>query len=238
MASMTDVPRHPAQFSGRVIETMAPMLAGTTRIVDPFAGKGGIFKLHAYYPQLEIQAVEIQPKWAAADPRITVGSALALPWPDDYFDGAATSPTYANRMADHHEAKDGSRRNTYRHAYGEPLHADNSGTMQWGERYQRFHARAWMELRRCLRQDSVFVLNIKDHIRDGQRVRVTAWHTKCLVYLGFELVELGIAWGTGLRQGANHNLRVPEGESVLKFVLRTKVSALPSEDEIITFCKV
>src|SRR5690606_19530624 len=128
-----------------LLPIMAGYLHGCTRILDPFAGVGGIFDLLAWMPAAQVEAVEIEPEWAAADPRITLGSALALPWPAGTFDAICTSPTYANRMADHHEARDASRRNTYRHALGRPLHPDNAGAMQWGEAYRQLHITAWTE---------------------------------------------------------------------------------------------
>ena len=52
---------------------------------------------------------------------------------DATFDMVVTSPTYGNRMADHHNAKDGRRRITYTHNLGRTLTPGNSGAMQWGE---------------------------------------------------------------------------------------------------------
>jgi len=180
-----------------------------------------VFDLHRWLSSAQIEAVEIEPEWAALNPRTTLGNALALPWPDDYFDSVCTSPTYSNRMADHHEAKDSSRRNTYRHALGRPLHPDNSGAMQWGPQYREFHAKAWTEARRVLQLGGVFVLNIKDHVRKGQRQHVTQWHIEALMDLGFAIVEHVAVDCPGNRQGANGDARI-DYESVIKFELRAK----------------
>lgn len=115
---------------------------------------------------------------------------------------------YGNRMADHHNAKDGSRRNTYRHCLGEPLHPNNSGQLQWGEAYRTFHLQAWAECYRVLRHGGRFVLNVKDHIRKGQRIEVSAWHIDALDATGFEFVEYHEVETPGQRHGANGNLRV------------------------------
>lgn len=210
--------RHPAKYTPVLLPIFADMLRGCRRILDPFGGTGRIFDLPM---SAEIQAVEIEPEWASLDKRMTLGNALALPWDDNYFDGICTSPTYANRMADHHDAKDKSRRNTYRHALGRPLHPDNSGSLQWGKQYQEFHIAAWTEVRRVLCVGGVFVLNIKDHIRRGKVQAVTEWHIATLNMLGFAVVEHRRVNCPGNRQGANMNARV-DYESVIKFELGEK----------------
>jgi hypothetical protein len=83
--------------------------------------------------------VELEPEWASQHPRTMVGDARALPLPDATFDMVVTSPTYGNRMTDHHNAKDGSRRITYTHNLGRTLTPGNSGAMQWGEDYRQLH---------------------------------------------------------------------------------------------------
>ena len=52
-------------------------------------------------------------------------------------------------MADHHDAKDDSRRITYRHCYGKELQENNAGMLQWTDStYKVLHRRAWLEARR------------------------------------------------------------------------------------------
>ena len=150
----------------------------------------------------------LEPEWAALDPRITSGSALDLPWAAGAFDAIVTSPTYGNRMADHHEARDGSRRHTYRHALGRQLSADNSGALQWGDHYREFHRQAWREARRVLRPGGRFVLNCKDHLRRGERQHVTDWHIGELQRLGFVLLDRVQVDCPGQRHGANAHLRM------------------------------
>ena len=149
LVAVATVARHPARYTLSLLPVMARMLRGARRVLDPFAGVGGVFALGAWLPGTEIHGVEIEPEWAAADARITQGNALALPWADNTFDAVCTSPTYANRMADHHRARDGSQRRTYTHMLGRELSADNSGRLQWGDGYREFHRRAWAEARRC-----------------------------------------------------------------------------------------
>lgn len=207
------VPRHPAQYPDVVVEAFWWLLRGRIgapdpRVLDPFGGVGGIFKLHRWLPGARIEAVEIEPEWAAADRRITCGNALYLPWGAGTFDAVCTSPTYGNRMADHHEARDATRRNTYRHALGRPLHPDNSGAMQWGRRYRDFHKQAWAEAARVLRPGGWFALNCKDHFRAGDRKHVTEWHVGVLAGLGFVVVERMEVVCPGNRYGANGGVRL------------------------------
>ena len=208
---------HPAQYSTQLLLTMARYLRGCTAVLDPFGGKGGVFALAAWLHGVRFEAVEIEPEWAAADPRITLGNALALPWAAATFDGICTSPAYGNRMADHHEATDDSRRLTYRHKLGRRLHPDNGGGLQWGDKYRDFHRRAWAEAARVLRPGGVFVLNCKDHVRAGVVQEVTAWHVATLEGLGFMLEDSVQVACPGMRYGKNHGARV-EYEWVIKMV--------------------
>ncbi len=118
--------------------------------------------------------------------------------------------------SDHHEAKDASRRNTYRHALGRPLHPNNAGQLQWGDKYRSFHEQAWQEVRKLLKPDGLFVLNVKDHVRKGTVVPVTEWHICAIIAIGLELVEGRAVVAPGLRQGRNGEARTPH-ESVLCF---------------------
>ena len=211
--------RHPARYSAALLPTLAEYLRGCTRVLDPFAGVGGIFALAPLLPGCKIDAVEIEPEWAGEDPRITLGNALALPWPSATFDGVCTSPCYGNRMADHHQARDASRRNTYRHALGRPLHPDNAGALQWGAAYRDFHLLAWTEARRVLRPGGCFVLNVKDHIRAGEVQPVTDWHIETILALGLRLVRRAEIACPGQRRGANGNLRLPVETVILIGVL-------------------
>lgn len=217
MGSMPLAPvRHPAKYSNALLPVLAVLLTPARRVLDPFAGVG---KLRAIRPDAFL--LELEYPWAAqaAQPqgRAICGNALSLPFAPGTFDAICTSPTYGNRMADHHEAKDASRRNTYRHALGQPLHPDNSGAMQWGEAYRAFHRAAWDECWRVLRPGGRLILNISDHIRAGQRARVSDWHTETLGDLGFSFVRSWAIPTPRNRQGANGAARV-DYESVYLFI--------------------
>jgi hypothetical protein len=107
------VPRHPAKFSRPIIEAAIVEVSSwqqdrrwaPARLLDPFAGVGRCHDL-GDVAGIETVGVELEPEWAAADPRTIVGDALALPFGEAEFDLLFTSPCYGNRMADHHEARD------------------------------------------------------------------------------------------------------------------------------------
>lgn len=205
--------RHPARYSDAVLEVMAPVLEPGMAVLDPFAGTGRVHEL-AEECDVRTIGVELEPEWAALGTGPTlVGDARALPFPARTFDAVVTSPAYGNRMADHHEARDGSRQITYRHCLGRPLTPGNSGAMQWGPAYRELHHQAWAEAARVLVPGGLLVLNVSDHVRAGRVVPVTAWHLATLVGLGFTLAGSTTVATPRMRFGANHGVRV-EGETV------------------------
>lgn len=209
--------RHPAKFSdsilARLAHTLPPLVPPPARVLDPFAGTGRVHDLGAV--GYDTIGVELEPEWATLHPQTLVGNALALPFPDNTFDAIVTSPCYGNRMADHHDAKDSSRRITYRHTLGRALHDDNAGKLQWGKAYREFHHRAWRESLRVLRVGGLMVVNVSDHIRGGHVQPVVAWHYATLVTIGCVTARSRSYVDTPrMKFGENHDQRV-DSETIL-----------------------
>lgn len=204
--------KHPAKYSDALLPIMDRMIGKRAPILDPFGGTG---KLKQIRP--EAVCSEIEYEWAHINGDI-VADALHLPFADHTFEVICTSPTYGNRMADHHNAKDNSRRNTYRHTLGKPLHPNNSGQMQWGKTYMEFHVMAWTECKRVLSQNGILILNISNHIRKGQEQYVATWHAHELERMGFKFFELSTVHTPRQRYGKNGDKRVG-CELVMKFGL-------------------
>ena len=194
---------HPAKFTAAILDVLRPLVPPGAIVLDPFAGTGRVHRIAA-----RAVGVEIEPEWAGMQRRTVVADALALPFGAGTFDVICTSPTYGNRLADHHEAQDGSVRRSYRHTLGRPLHPHNAGAMQWGEEYRCFHLAAWCEAVRVLRAGGVFLLNVSDHVRRGVVQPVTAWHLDTLAALGLVLVDRVEVLTPRLRYGANASVRV------------------------------
>lgn len=217
---------HPAVFHDKIMAAISELLDSldVKTVFDPFAGTG---RVHELRPRYETYGMEIEPEWAnhngyvdrgftvVADANRYLIEALSGHGLPTFFDAIVTSPCYGNRMADSHEAKDGSVRNTYRHKLGRPLAEGNSGSLQWGHEYRVFHERTWDLVTRLL-SPRVFVLNMKDHIRAGERQFVTDWHQGVLKGIGWELIDSRTVETPGNRYGANADLRV-DYEHVLLF---------------------
>ena len=106
-------------------------------------------------------------------------------------------------MADHHNARDGSPRRSYKHLLGRDLTAGNTGQMHWGQEYRDTHVAIYAECLRVLKPGAPFILNISDHIRGGVIVPVSQWHTDTLVDLGFDFVSNTNVDTPRMRFGAN-----------------------------------
>lgn len=218
--------KHPSPYSVGLIPLFAELLEGHTRVLDPMAGIGKIHKLQNF--GFETAGVELEHEWAEQHPDTVVGNALMLPYDDSSFDAICVSPTYGNRMADSHNAQDGSVRRSYTHDLGRKLHSQNSGAMHWGPAYRVLHAQAWPEAIRVLRDGGLFVLNVSDHMRKGRRQPVSAWHAGTLMANGLEFVDVVPVATRRLKLGENRELRV---DAELVWVFRKPVAPGPVVDE-------
>lgn len=209
--------KHPAKYNDKLISIFYELLEGSKVILDPMAGTGKIFKLlEEFDSTLTIHAIEIEPEWAMLDKRITMGDALNLPYGDNTFDAIIVSPTYGNRMADKF-LDNGWKYNTYANALGRNVNKNSSAKLQWGDEYREFHRRAWAECLRVLRSRGKFILNIKDHIRKGEVMQVSAWHRNYFLDSGLTLdKEIKVSL-SGNRFGENREKRI-DYENVYRFI--------------------
>lgn len=203
--------QHPAKFSDELIPQLYAVLKGTKNVLDPMAGVGKITHIRELGYNGLIYCNELEPEWAEQIEgayKITTCDARNLPYPDNFFDAICTSPPYSNRLADDFEAKDGSKRITYRHFLGRKLSKGSTANLQWGEKYRQGQKEIWKECIRVLKPNGLFILNISDHIRRGQVVPVSEWHKQTLVDMGLEYHNTTTIETKRMRFGANSHLRV------------------------------
>lgn len=184
-------------------------------VLDPFGGVGKLHEIEGYLSDHSMvpftMVNELEPEWAVQSVehgltrcgdffeltryglydwyhRVEDGSYMWWKKGGPY-DFIVTSPTYGNRMADKHNARDSSKRMTYKHQLGRDLTDGSSAGMQWGESYRIFHTRAWSKVHSLLADNGFFILNVKDHVRNKQIINVAQWHVDTCLRVGFDVVE-------------------------------------------------
>lgn len=213
--------KHPAVFSNSFIPIFADLLYGRRKVLDPFAGTGKLALIKDYGFGGKVICNEIESEWANESIYFVdewhIGDAANMFWAKDgEFDAICTSPTYGNRMADHHNAKDSSKRITYKHMLGHDLHQENTGAMQWGASYRIKHIEAYQEMLRVLSPNGRVIINISNHIRKGKVVLVSDWHTMILKSMKLVCTSVFHFPTKRMRFGKNAHLRVQE-ECIIVF---------------------
>lgn len=219
------VPHHPAPFSKeillvleQVVHDEAARLGREPWILDPFAGIGRVHELGSH-----TIGVELEEEWASAHRRTVCGDSTCLlytlwyggraaGWFGAPFDMIVTSPCYGNRMADHHEAKDASVRNTYRHRLGRMPSTNSGAILQYGEKYKTLHAEIYEQAvdPQVLTGDGLFVLNVSNFYRRDKLIDAVSWHQETIEALGF-VIERAIPVKTRRNKfGANGSKRADE----------------------------
>jgi len=208
------------------------------RILDPFAGVGGIHYFHEERGDDTI-GLELEAEWAGQHPRNVVGDATRPPFPKFSFDAIVTSPCYGNRMADVYDGRDGSTRRTYRISLGRVPSSGSSAVMQWGSTYRGLHERAWRANYALLHAGGLFIVNISNHLRtlksdDGQiEMHVTEWHMMTLSALGLRLLAAEPVGTARYGFGANGQDRA-ESEFLLVFRKPSKPEAKAARSDLVS----
>jgi hypothetical protein len=196
--SLPGVPPHPATYPSAVLDIFRDVLDGRRRVVlDPFAGVGTIHQLR---PEHDTLGVELEPEWASAHSATICGDArnVAALLDGRQVDAVATSPAYGNRLADSYEAYDPQARRSYAIDLGRSLSAGSGAALQYGPEYEALHRDAWRACVELLMPGGLFLLNCKDHVREGAVVPVTGWHVGALAALGLVAIDLRCLPAAGL----------------------------------------
>lgn len=212
---------HPAVYTDLFIPKFAEILAGMGNVLDIFAGTGKIAKIKEHGFGGKIICNEIEPEWAVCSrfpvDEWHIGDAANMTWAKtESIESICTSPTYGNRMADHFNAKDNSRRITYRHTLGRELNRQNTGRMQWGESYRKKHIEVYGECIRVLKPNGLMIVNVSNHIRAGSEIMVVDWHKDALCASGFTFINQIEIETPRMKFGQNHKTRVST-ESILVY---------------------
>lgn len=219
---------HPAPYSDPIVDKLRRLIdterkkltPAYVEVLDPFAGIGRIHQLHRP-GSVETTGLEIEPEWAATHERTVQGNVFAMPrrW-RRRFRIVATSPTYGNRMADHHTPSPADTSTRYGYAYqlGRQPDPESSATLPWGPRYWAFHAGAYAKIFEVLEPEGLFLLNVSNFIKDGEEVHAAMWHLGAAYGAGFEMrsAERPLRVVTKrMKNGANHAARV-DGEVIIR----------------------
>jgi hypothetical protein len=219
-------PNHPAKFSASILgclssllEEEAKRLGRQIKVLDPMAGVGRIHEIAS--GNVKTFGVELEPEWALCTPGTDQGNATDLNrrW-TGRFDAVATSPSYGNRFADHHEPKDPSWRSSYKFSLGHDLTEGSGAGMQWGDEYRELHSRILDEMVRVTRPQmndehgylahvgGFVVVNISNHYRNKVEVGVSEWWVTEMLARGLRLMRTYPIGTPRMTKGANRR-RVP-----------------------------
>jgi hypothetical protein len=235
-ADTTPLTRHPAKFSEAVLDALHPLVRAEARrrgepvtVLDPFAGVGRVHQLATRNGAVTTVGLEIQARWAACHQRTIHTDAMQWMAMNEHpFDLIVTSPTYGNRLADHHDARDGSRRRSYTHDYGQALEDNNSGTLHWGPDYWRFHALAYSLMLRNLTPGGLLLLDVSDFHARKALVSATEWHRGAAMGVGFVHGGRDVPVVTPRLRGVGNAATAARAPH--ETILRLRRSPLPKEE--------
>lgn len=204
--------KNPAKFSDSILQVIENYILAKlpleSTILDPFGGSGKIAKIKDNV-DVKIHCNDIENGWKEKFPvDMWYHQDAEFLTTDCTFDAIITSPTYGNRMADHHNAKDASKRITYTHRYGNKLTEGNTGVMHFGNEYKNKHYKIFVHLKQLLKTNGYLMVNVSNFIRSGKEVDVVGWWQEMLSSIGYIFIEKIPIATPRMRYGANAKSRV------------------------------
>jgi hypothetical protein len=223
---MTSTPTtvdHPARFHPDILTLIAALVPAGAHVHDPYAGTGERLGAVADEHGWTFTGTEIEPSFIV-DARVAVGDATdPSTYPSDPH-VIVTSPVYPNGIADHFEAKDGSRRFTYRRSVAlnegadRPLHENNMGRYGYRGTGPKSTKRIayWDLATRTVAcwTAGLALVNVKNFV-DTSVVEDLVGQWEDLLEVHGYTVVIHTVKVPGIRYGTNRWLRV-EGEAILE----------------------
>ena len=177
----------------------------------------------------QVWGVELEPEWVDgySSMRLKQGDARDMHFfEDEFFDVIVCSPSYGNRDSDRTgDWWDNADRKTYAAALGRNVSPDSLCVPFEHPMYTIGHTLAWAESTRVLKTGGLFVLNVKNHIKNGQIVRCSQWHREVLRdLLRYKEIDDTSIPTKGRLSGENYEVRAEDVEKIYIF-LKTEDTA-------------
>jgi hypothetical protein len=206
---------HPAKFTSAQIEQIASAIAEEfgedkgIKILDPYAGIGGVHKLQEFGHFTF--GIEIEREWPGQHRDTAVGDShvfMAANVNRNKYDAVVTSYVFPNRMTDHHDAKDGSKRHSYKHYLGRDPAEGSSATLGWGKKWRQFHREGFRLMSRVVKKNGLIIIDSKNCYKQRELVLANEWTIRTLAKMGMPLLQVRPVFTRGLTHGQNHEDRV------------------------------
>ena len=216
-------PRHFQKYLPKTIEAIEERIGHSKMILDPMAGTLQRLSIleepnRGYHL---VHGVEYEQAWVDGykHPRLIQGDARNLPFNNGTFDVIIVSPSYGNRDSDKTgDWWDNADRKTYAAGLGKnPTKGSLCVPFEFPE-YKIGHTLAWCEAVRVLKVGGLFVINLKNHIKKGQIIRVSQWHREVLRdKIGLKEVDDTSIPTRGRLSGENYDVRAENVEKIYIF---------------------
>jgi len=215
---------HHSRFNPGIIESIEARIGDSKMILDPMAGTMERLRVLEDRDRgwHQVWGIEYEQEWVDGYPhtRLQQGDARKLPFPSEHFDAIVVSPSYGNRDSDRTgDWWDNADRKTYAAALGRNVSEGSLCVPFEDERYKTGHTLAWAESVRVLKTGGLFVINLKNHIKKGQIIRVSQWHRNVLRdVLGMEEIDDTSIATKGRLSGENYDVRAELVEKIYVYL--------------------